>query len=259
MALDAGRRVGGFCVSAPVRHRLHSFLFDLELAEKNGVRFMEYIHGKQTSELDRATFVARLDGYREVLLDIGTGDGRFVQHMAQLDLQRFVIGVDACRENLRKVSRRSLPNALYLIANAEALPWELSGLASCITINFPWGSLLSGLLTSGSGVIGGLQKVAQPGARLEVRLNRSVLIQMGWSLEEGGAMMQQALEASGFDVELMLLLDAKALRDCPTTWAKRLAYGRDPYALCIRARYPGSMNFFSSFFVPDSRVVKPCD
>lgn len=200
---------------------------------------MEYTHGKQTFTMDSATFTARLHGYQEVVVDIGTGDGRYVQHIAQYYPARFVIGIDACRENLYHVSRKSLPNALYLIANAEALPAELSSLATSITINFPWGSLLTGLLHRGSNVIDGLRRIAQPGTRLEIRLNSSALLKEGWSLERGGAMIQQALQLSGFDVKPPDRLDAKALRNYPTTWAKRLGYGRDPLALCLRAVYPG--------------------
>jgi 16S rRNA (adenine(1408)-N(1))-methyltransferase len=86
-----------------------------------------------------------------------------------------VIGIDTCRENLHQVSRKALPNALYVIANAEALPVELSGLASHIAVNFPWGSLLTGLFTDGSKVIANLRKIARPGASLEIVLNSSAL------------------------------------------------------------------------------------
>ena len=49
---------------------------------------------------DAATLAARLSGYQGVLIDIGTGDGRYVQHTAQLGAEQYVIGIDACRENL---------------------------------------------------------------------------------------------------------------------------------------------------------------
>jgi tRNA G46 methylase TrmB len=59
-------------------------------------------------------------------MDMGTGDGRYVAYVARHLPERFVIGIDTCRENLQKVSKKSLPNALYLIANAGGLPVELS-------------------------------------------------------------------------------------------------------------------------------------
>jgi 16S rRNA (adenine(1408)-N(1))-methyltransferase len=151
-----------------------------------------------------------------------------------------VIGIDTCRKNLHQVSRKALPNALYLIANAEALPVELSGLASHITVNYPWGSLLTGLLTGGSRVIENLCMIAQPGSTLAIVLNSSALQKEGLSLAQGGAIVQHALQLGGFDVQPLVTLDAEALRHYPTTWAKRLGYGRDPQALSISAIYPGS-------------------
>jgi methyltransferase family protein len=215
-------------------------LFDSKLAEKHGAEFMEYIHGKHTCTLDVTDFAARLHGYKQIVMDIGTGDGRYVAHLARCYPERLVIGIDTCRENLQQVSRKSLPNALYLIANAEALPVELSGLASHITVNFPWGSLLTGLLNGGSRIIENLRMIEQPGATLEIRLNSSALLKEGLSLEQGGVMVQQALQMSGFDVKPPVTPDADALRHYPTTWSKRLASGRDPHALSLSAIYPGS-------------------
>jgi 16S rRNA (adenine(1408)-N(1))-methyltransferase len=205
---------------------------------------METIHGKQTSTLDGTDFAARLHGYQQIVIDIGTGDGRYVAHLARCSPERLVIGIDTCRENLNQVSRKSLPNALYLLANAEALPVELSGLASHITVNFPWGSLLTGLLESGSKVIGNLRMIAQPGATLAIVLNSNARLKEGLSLEQGGAMVRQALQMSGFDVKPPVTLDAMALRHFPTTWAKRLGYGRDPKALSLIAIYPGGQAHF---------------
>jgi hypothetical protein len=48
-----------------------------------------------------------------------------------------VVGVDAYRENLRKASRRAPDNALYIVANAIALPRELGGMESKVTISYP--------------------------------------------------------------------------------------------------------------------------
>jgi hypothetical protein len=37
---------------------------------------MEYIHGKHTYTLDGTDLAARLRGYQQIMMDIGTGDGR---------------------------------------------------------------------------------------------------------------------------------------------------------------------------------------
>ena len=44
---------------------------------------MEYIHGKQTYTLNATDFAARLHGYQQIVMDIGTGDGRYVAYLAR--------------------------------------------------------------------------------------------------------------------------------------------------------------------------------
>jgi tRNA G46 methylase TrmB len=81
---------------------------------------MEIIRGKKTSFITGEQFTEIVNPYSTIHLDIGTGDGRFVRHLAQTDSQQFIIGIDACRENLHSISRQRLDNALFVIANARA-------------------------------------------------------------------------------------------------------------------------------------------
>lgn len=202
---------------------------------------MEYLCGKRCAQLDRAGLVALASNHREVLVDLGTGDGRYVQAMAQAYPEKFVIGLDACRENLYSISRKAPANTLYLIANAENLPAELAELATEVTVNFPWGSLLTGLMDQRSGVIPGLQKLMCPGAKLEIRLNASAIEKTGYTPEQTASLIRYNLFEQGFEVKPAQKLDAVALRNFPTTWAKRLAFGRDPQALYLKAIYSSTV------------------
>jgi 16S rRNA (adenine(1408)-N(1))-methyltransferase len=197
---------------------------------------VECIRGKTSAEIDVDRLAAGVAGYDDVLIDVGTGDGRYVLHVARTSPTWFAVGVDACRDNLRRTSRKAPPNALYVIANALALPEELGGMASKVTINFPWGSLLAALLDGEPMLLEGLLAISRPGATLEARLNAGALAEAGYTLESGGARIRQALHEGGFEVAGdPLWLDARELGQCPTTWAKRLAYGRDPRAVCVKA------------------------
>lgn len=195
---------------------------------------MERIIGKRSEHMGTAELQAKLSGYQEIWLDIGTGDGRFVLQTARNRPDVFVLGVDASRENLRVTSQKAPGNALFIIANALALPVELHGLADRVTINFPWGSLLTGLLDAEPALLNGLMAVARPGAIFDVRLNGSALAEAGWELEPGGERVQHALISAGIKVKHPTRMDAGDLRGCPCTWAKRLAFGRAPYAVHIR-------------------------
>jgi len=200
---------------------------------------MESIQGKRAVQIDTSALRDRLAGYQEVLLDIGAGDGRFVRQMAAECPARFAIGVDACRENLRANSRMAPANALYLIADARALPCALDQRATHITINFPWGSLLGGLLADEAALLERLAAVARPGALLELRLNAGALAEAGWELVDGVEQVRHALHAAGFCMRSAMALGPQELRACPTTWARRLACGRDPRALYLRGMCRG--------------------
>ena len=191
---------------------------------------MEIIRGKQTSFIDSLALSERIAGYEAVHTDIGTGDGRFVRHLAQTNPKCFIIGIDSCRENLHEVSRQDAANTLFVIANARTMPTEFFGLAGSVTINFPWGSLLEGLLTNDQSLLNSLMAVTQPNARLEIRLNGGALANCGWSLDEGTICVRDVLRLNGFEIRKPVAMTAQDLQSYPTTWAKRLAFGRDPRA-----------------------------
>jgi 16S rRNA (adenine(1408)-N(1))-methyltransferase len=192
---------------------------------------METIRGKVSLDLDLTELHGRLANYNRILLDLGTGDGKFAFCHADNFPSHFVIGVDSCRENLREHSRARLPNLLYIIASAQNLPHELSGLVSHITINFPWGSLLESLLTGDDKLMRGLEAISSSNASMVLRLNGGALTESGWSLEEGASRIHNNLLQAGWQLNAPVMLKADALRNFPSTWAKRLSFGRDPRAL----------------------------
>lgn len=194
---------------------------------------METIRGRKSLELDFNGFTERLASYDRVVLDLGTGDGRYVRTLAREHPDWFVIGLDACRENLRTHSQAKLQNLLFVIASAQRLPRELHGLASHITINFPWGSLLECLLAGDSNLMGALESVSRSAAAIDIRLNGGALAEAGMSLEAGAEKIYHNLLRAGWQIETPALMEAVALRCFPSTWAKRLAYGRDPRAIAF--------------------------
>lgn len=198
---------------------------------------MEGIRGTCAYTIDPPVFVRTLAAYPHVFVDLGTGDGRFVTSMARARPTWFGIGVDTCRENLRSASRQAPPNVQYLIADARALPSSLTNVAAQISINFPWGSLLQGLLAGDAGLLTGLAALAQPGATLDIWLNAGALAVASSSLDVAGPEVQHGLRAHGFVVKPPRVCDAQVLRTYPTTWAKRLAFGRDPWALHVQAHW----------------------
>jgi 16S rRNA (adenine(1408)-N(1))-methyltransferase len=183
--------------------------------------------------------------YSGAVVDLGTGDGRFVLATAEKHPDCLVIGIDADAASMAEASRRAarspkrggLPNALFIMAAAEALPAELCGLAGALTIHFPWGSLLRGLLSADPTVVSGISAVAQPGATLTVLL--SVTPRDGVAgLDSLDECTFTAL-APAYDACGLRLVEARpAMADDITrahsTWAKRLQAGSSRAAWYVR-------------------------
>lgn len=200
---------------------------------------MEILVGKQSRFIGAEDLLRRINGSRSISVDLGTGDGKFVLHEARREPDQFVVGIDACRENLHAASRSAPGNTLFAIANACALPTELMGLADRVIINFPWGSLRDGLLCDDPGLLAGLRLLARPRAALEVRLNASALAEAGWTLDAGADQAVAAMRSAGVRVRSVRRLGAAELRACPTSWARRMAFGRSPEAVEITGRFDG--------------------
>jgi hypothetical protein len=65
-------------------------------------------------------------------------------------------------------------------------------------------------------------------------LNGGALSEAGWTLENGAEQIRENLSCSGWRVKKSEAMDSRSLRDFPSTWAKRLAFGRDPRALMLK-------------------------
>jgi len=111
-----------------------------------------------------------------IVIDIGTGDGRFVSAAARANPSKFYIGVDANAKPLEKPSMKAtrkpakggLPNAMFVQAAIEDLPEEFDGTADEIHIHFPWGSLLRVVTTADENVLKSLRRISAPGCLLEI-------------------------------------------------------------------------------------------
>jgi 16S rRNA (adenine(1408)-N(1))-methyltransferase len=194
---------------------------------------METIRGRKSLELDVNGWKDRLKAYKRIILDLGTGDGRYARTLAEVHSDWFIIGLDACRENLREHSQAKLQNLLFIVANAQRLPGELDGLISHMSINVPWGSLLESLLAGDPKLIGGLKSISRARAALDLRLNGGALAEAGKTLEAGTDKIHYNLLQAGWQLENPVIMDASALKKFPSTWAKRLAFGRDPRAMML--------------------------
>ncbi|MEV0340758.1 class I SAM-dependent methyltransferase [Nocardia sp. NPDC050713] len=177
-----------------------------------------------------------------VRIDLGTGDGRAVLAAAAADPRRLVIGVDANAAGMfeasRKAARGKLANALFVVAAAERLPTELDGVADAVTVYFPWGSLLRGVVTADPVVVTGLARLLKPGAALSILVS-VIEHDRGSGLppidENDLRGLAGPYTAHGLTITEVAPATAAEIAATGSSWAKRLGAGSQRSAWRIAA------------------------
>jgi hypothetical protein len=167
--------------------------------------------------------------YERISLDLGTGDGRFARDLARRNPAQGVMAVDTAGVNVRDAARRAPENARFIVGDALYLPEDITRLATTVTINFPWGSLLHALLAGDERLLTCLF-----GKRCAVRINAGAMEEAGYTFDEGIQALLAALRGTSPRSLSWRVIEREELKQMPTTWAKRLAFGRDPRAVVVK-------------------------
>ncbi|HEY7735798.1 MAG TPA: class I SAM-dependent methyltransferase [Candidatus Limnocylindrales bacterium] len=172
-----------------------------------------------------------------MILDLGTGDGRAVLKRAAMSARALVIGLDPVAAAMAEASRRAArsANVLFVRGSAEAPPAELVGRADEVTVLFPWGSLLRGVLglQGAEAAADGMASLLRPGGRLTAMV--SVTDRDGGVAPTDLDVAALTRLASVHAGRGLRLCDARPatpdeIRDSGSTWARRLGAtaGRRP-------------------------------
>ena len=172
-----------------------------------------------------------------MIIDIGTGDGRFVYQSARRNPNKFYIGIDPNTRPLEKISEKihrkpakgGAPNVLFIQSAVEDLPAELDGIANEVHVHFPWGSLLRAVALGDVSVLRNLRRLCAVAGLLEIVIgidparDQSEIERLGitpLTLEFIDGVLADNYRAAGFEiVERGILTSSQPL---DTSWAKRL-------------------------------------
>jgi len=174
-----------------------------------------------------------------VIIDLGTGDGRFVYQSARQNPKKFYIGIDPNVRPLEKISEKiyrkpskgGAPNVLFIQAAVEDLPAELDGVADELHVHFPWGSLLGAVAAGDVVVLQHLRRICAREALLEVVIgldpvrDQAEIERLGvvpLSLEFIDQTLAPRYAAAGFQITERGIIAAADWPEFNTSWAKRL-------------------------------------
>jgi 16S rRNA (adenine(1408)-N(1))-methyltransferase len=182
-----------------------------------------------------------------VAVDLGTGDGGHVLAAATARPDRLIIGLDANAAAMVKASghaaratgRGGLPNALFVVASAEALPPELDGVADEVTIHFPWGSMLRGLLRGDAQILAGISRIMRPGSAMSMLVSatprdRRVGVAPIIGVSSLGALVEAYLD-HGLTVRSIRPGTTADVVAAHSSWGKRLGAGASRQTWLIEA------------------------
>jgi len=168
-----------------------------------------------------------------VIVDLGTGDGRAVVAAARSDPTALVIGVDANGAAMAEASRRAarslprggLPNALFVVAAVESPPAELRWRASLVTVSFPWGSLLRGVVGTDDRAAAGLASFVAPDGTIDALVSVTPRDGVDGVASLDGAALDRLAAAhrlSGLELVSAVPASSADVRASGSTWGRRL-------------------------------------
>ena len=134
-------------------------------------------------------------------------------------------------ESSRRADRRGPANARFFAAGAETLgDTVLAGRADLVTVAFPWGSLLRGVLGLDGIALAGAAAVVAPGGRFDVlvsvlpsdRIDGIATLDATCEPE-----IRRAWAAVGLELVSMRRASTTEIAASGSSWARRLAATRD--------------------------------
>ena len=213
---------------------------------------MRQVVGKVVRDLDAASFQTLRSCYDQLIVDLGTGDGKHVLALARQKPKTLVIGVDAGPDAMRATAHRAarkpakggLPNALFVWASAENLPPELTELTE-IHILMPWGSLLRALVEPDQTMLRHVAQRCRAAATFLITLNlhawRPPVPEVGVTPEptpaSAAGLLAAAYARAGWRLDSAYHPAAAEIAELGTSWTKRLGSTRAELAvLCLRGQ-----------------------
>src|SRR5262245_52736494 len=148
---------------------------------------------------------------------------------------------EASRRAAKPAAKGGLPNARFILAAAEALsaaeapsaaaaPTPLTGCADLVSVRFPWGSLLRGMVGREGAIAEGVAGLVAPGGTLELLLAPADRDGLDGIPTEPTALVDavgSAFGPHGLALEIARPATAQEVAASHSTWAKRLGSARD--------------------------------
>lgn len=204
--------------------------------------------GRRIERLAASALLELSRQYQTVIVDLGTGDGRWLYRVARARPEVLCVGMDANADVMREVSYRAarkparggLPNIRFVATAVESLPAGLREMADEVWVTYPWGSLLQATIAPDPLVMRRVAAMLKPHGVLRVSINESILGQ-GALLRKIGLVPRpftqvfDALRAGYGEAGLNVTTWRRDAATIRSSWAGRLWQGTGVRTLWVEA------------------------
>lgn len=211
---------------------------------------LRILKNKKISEINKIEDLYNsLNQFKEVHIDIGTGNGKFIYDLAVKNPCALYIGIEPTAINLyeysKKANKNKLNNLIYIISSIENMDDDLYGMADKVYINFPWGSLLEVIVKDMPELLNKISLLGKTGSEfhftfaystihepIEIEKRNLPILTEEYLLTN----IKEIYLKSGLLVESCINITPIEVNKFGTLWAKKLFLGksRDVYKIISR-------------------------
>jgi len=197
---------------------------------------MKIIKGNKKIDLNKNQLQELTSDFKKIVLDLGTGDGRFVYKNAKNNPETFYIGVDPSEKSLeefsKKAVRQKLNNVLFVVGSLELFPAELDNIADELFINLPWGSLLQAVANPMAQSLNVLKNILKTNGQLTIIFGYDANLEPGETKRLNLTPITEKqvkeriipeFEKNGFITTKFSTMDTVQLKDIESTWGKKIS------------------------------------
>jgi 16S rRNA (adenine(1408)-N(1))-methyltransferase len=186
--------------------------------------------------------------FEKNILDIGTGDGRYVYKNALANPNTLYLGIDPAsnlKEYQREINRKKIRNAVLINSSIENFNLNEVNTIDQINIILPWGNLLKYVVTVDNPFFEKIFKWLSDEAKVQIifgfneeleeketkRLNLAELTE-----QETNFIKNKYQNLQGYKLIEFKQLTNKDLINFETSWAKKLSFGKNRKYLYIELK-----------------------
>ena len=148
---------------------------------------------------------------------------------------------DASRRAARPAGKGGLPNARFIASGVEQLPADLAGMASFVTVHFPWGSLLRAAVGDDVDGAAEIARLVARGGLLRLLVSAAARDAGGGVVDLDPGAVVAAYRELGMEARGCRPASADDLAAAHSTWGRRLlSSGRDRRTWLIELGAPSS-------------------